>query len=369
MDKKRNKKRMILLPLCLIFIFSFLGFLVITGKKSREALPERSEAEIAYYRKHKVLSKIVDQFFDQSVMRYGVIPISEGIGCYREIDLKSLTFQLNSSYQEETLRQLAIDLTEDFLELLNSNDEIKKWARYSEFNIYNIDLTLMIPKDPYFSSIWCKKGKLYFLLKEEISPYNNKMWIEPYREAFVKVYPDRESKYWGTGEEIDNQTLKKTAMAPMLENLLNKVEKKVLPLGYLLADGNFAYTAGFQRNRTSLKEIYVALEPFDPVLNKWSLIDVDVAREEYFKLADLVLDCINDNKEIRPYLANYPVTWNQLYFVIDACNYKSKSNDVIEVFRLQNNLFYRNKDHKKLFKIESVEEGRELLKKSTGCSL
>jgi hypothetical protein len=357
---RKNKKLRSFLCCFSIFLLCF-GFLFFKGCVD---FSKPSEFELAYSKKHKILGKMRDLFFEQSAMKYGIIPLMDGIGCYREIQCKSLGFMLNSSYSEEELRQLAIDLTEGFLELINSNDEIKKWGKYPEYSIYNIDLSLILPKDPRFTSIGCMRGVLYFNLKEEVSPYNKKMWSESYREAFLKVYPDRESKFWGTGEEIDNTEFKKTPAGIAFCHLLVRLDQELEPLGYAIGE-NFSHLIGFQRNRTALRELYVTLTPFkDTIPEKWPPFTVDSARKEYFKLSNFVLNLINEDEGIRPYLANHPVTWDQLYFVIDAWNQGSKPGEVIEFFRLQNNIYYRNKHQKQLFKVESVEEAKELLKGS-----
>ena len=111
----------------------------------------------------------------------------------------TLWYNLSGQKNQKELRELIVEISENFLERINSNQEIRDHlveypfpAKYLDFSITLIDkekkgLTNKADTNEIFRGVSLFKGIIRYEFTNEEKPYVQTLYQEPYEEAFQIV--------------------------------------------------------------------------------------------------------------------------------------------------------------------------------------
>ncbi|CCB90057.1 putative uncharacterized protein [Simkania negevensis Z] len=167
-----------------VFIFFLISNFVWGGNKliysDQEIISNRLIAQVA-----KDLSK-----------RYKIKPVGFGGAIHEEVEKLSLSFECCRTLTIDEYRDLLVHCTEDFLDQINSNKEIRHYLQNYPFNSNNIDLCIYVHSENkkrfdvgQLSSLAVQKGKIVYYYRD--SEYTVELLkTEDYEEAKKIVFSE-----------------------------------------------------------------------------------------------------------------------------------------------------------------------------------
>ena len=146
--------------------------------------------------------KIIDQFCKDMYKQHKLAVYSTGGGFMDNINKITLGFELNGQRSQEELRELLIEIANNFLERLNSDKEIRSYLIEFPFppNRLNFSISILINNrrpinkgstKEVLRNITLARGKIRYDFKKEERKNIQTLFEEPYEEALKIVKKQR----------------------------------------------------------------------------------------------------------------------------------------------------------------------------------
>lgn len=245
----------------------------------------------------KILNKIIQEYIDEMDEKYGLTCSGSGGTTHDKIESIHLSLIAFRRASLEEARQIHVGASERLIEMINNNRDIRPFLNnhpYSKENC-SVSISYRRPQETHFSdgsvavSIY-GKGKIFYESREIFTPGLVSLYEESYEEALQSVrdhplsYDVREHKDVGYEKELDKLSVE----------FARNVHKKY---------GIFCETFG-GRFSSSIDQVAFSL------VRKKSTPLVK-ARKYEVEITQMLLDMINKNEALRPYLCQYPFTAKQ----------------------------------------------------------
>lgn len=144
----------------------------------------------------QAVNKLLGQVAKDFKKRYKMQPIGTNIAMPRgSVKLLGLHFEIRHPLTKEEIRQILIKRGEEFLMIINSNEEIRPYIKRYPFEIEDINIAIFITDenrreiyDPGIGTAQISRGKLtYCTTPEENSLRYESIISESYEEALIAI--------------------------------------------------------------------------------------------------------------------------------------------------------------------------------------
>jgi hypothetical protein len=186
-----------MLKICVPIILIFVGIATISLERESTMYEGLSEQSKMLYRFINHQGQILGK-------KYQMIQSGNGLGAMNKVELMSILFdRYGAPLNEKEARSLVIHCVEDFLEAVNSDEQLKPLLKDYPFTAKNLKLTIFsFDKDQvihYFPNIAVvsnSKGKIGFFTEDpsDIYSYYTKKY-ETYEEAVAILKEEGKADY------------------------------------------------------------------------------------------------------------------------------------------------------------------------------
>jgi hypothetical protein len=245
----------------------------------------------------RALQSVLKELTSEIHTEYGLSCSGEGGSKKNTIDIVELSFIAHRRASVEEARQLHIKVTEKLIEKLSSSKELEPYLSTQPLSHSNchISISYRTPHNHHYAdgSVALStygKGMIFYERAELFDSRLHSIFNESYQEAAVIVnshplaYGDREHQEVGYEKELDR----------VLNQFAEKVYKKY---------GIYCENYG-GRISSQIEEVGVSL------VRKKST-PLQKARQYEVEITHMLLDIINSNTQLRPFLSQYPFTARQ----------------------------------------------------------
>ncbi len=218
-----------------------------------------------------------------------------------------LSFYTERRASIEEARELLVRATEKFAKAINADENIRPYLAEYPFPPSRVQLSISFEvsgKDEYYadgtvSSISQVHNTIYYYTKEPLrSPKNHDPFLtEPYPDALKIV---QSSKL--TNAEVCIHTPKpyEAELDQFIASLSKKIKKKWGVVGVSMG-GN-------------MRE---GIEDFAFLLQRYKRVKLEEARRLEVEITEMLVEQINGNEKLRPYMKHYPYTPSQVRVKIE----------------------------------------------------
>jgi hypothetical protein len=243
---------------------------------------------------YAVSNEFIQSFINEMDLKYGLYCTGQGGQANEKIEKIALTLETQRRATIEEAREIYINSLERCYELINADQQIRPYLISFPFPKENLDISISFSpegsrfySDGTITQVFEAKGKILYFVKSIFDECLNKNFAEPYEEALQTVktsplpYNMRHHKEQGFENEIDDLCYK------FVKKVHKKYKIKCEDFGGKMTNGIEEVGFTFVGNkRTSLEK----------------------ARKMQVEIAQMLLDEINSNPTLKPYLKNYPFT-------------------------------------------------------------
>ncbi len=242
-------------------------------------------------------NQISQEFIREIENKYGCVCIGSGGVMPKQIEDIRIEFAIEHRATIEEARALEVLAVERLTEMVNASEKIRPYLAEFPFSSdrAEVGFSFYAPYGGQFADgslkrIFQTRGKLCFYAEDVEAGRSISLLQEPYTEAKknVEVSPLQNPF---VHQEKPHEPLIDAVFSAYLKEMLKEFHLECDTIGGKLTDG--------------VEEVVVKLIYFHPT-------QIDKARELQIIATEKILDAINNNEELRPYVKNYPLSLGKL---------------------------------------------------------
>lgn len=327
-------------------ISKFLTFIAIALCWFMNLYPNQKEPIYIQY-----VDQIIDSFVKEIHKEYGLVCISTGGQLSQCVDTVSIGFTAYQAATVEEARRLEVILTEKLIKKINTHKNIRPYLGEYPFPSWRVEISVSFytKSGSYYensiSFIYHVRKKIFYNIENPRTEKFHVFYEEPYEEALKIVQKEEKAKQEGKELEVIRNPIpiphfpkddggfaaarkKKELYNTQAFNLLQLFLKKMLK-----EHGLRCFYSSFSEE---MEKFMIGLRCDHPATleeaRRWTVIAI----EEFLKF-------INEDKEIRSYLREYPFPLDKMEIAVCFFDRKDGScyeNSIIRTYQEKDQLFY-----------------------------
>lgn len=280
----------------------------------------------------KYVDEIIKSFADEMKVQFNLQCDGSGGNMPRDVETLTVSFSMNRRGTIEESRELEVHVAEKFLLAINTNEKIRPFLREYPFTIERIQVGISFCNscneffaDGTIAYLSLIKGRIFYRIYDPFKQLLVEFFDEPYEEAqkIVQTKP--------LNHDLRHHQAKpyESSVDQMLDDFEKEVKKKwglyAVAEGGKMADGIDEIAINFRTPHRAT---------------------IEKARKLEIELTERLLELINSNEKIRPYLKEYPFTPNRTKISITFRKFDDTyymDGSVAVVHQAGNKVFYLTK--------------------------
>lgn len=247
------------------------------------------------------MDEIIKKFSTEMEHKYGLICVGEGGRMSRQVETIRVMFHLYRRATIEEARALEILSIERLREMINSDEKIRSNLYEFPFPTNRIGVSISFYSsceapfaDGSVSSVDHSQGKLFYESQDSFTESYAQILEEPYLEAKRTVESSSNINPF-VHQSKSHEPLIDAIFAAYQREMWDDYELEIERIGGKLVNG--------------VEEIGIRLIHFHPT-------HIEKARELQVIATERMLYLINNNKQLRPYVNDFPLTIDKLKVVV-----------------------------------------------------
>lgn len=255
-------------------------------------------------------------------------------------------------------RKLISTLSKDLLKAINQDSTLNPYLSSLPADIYNLSLSLQYQNsegERAVSKITTFKGdEISFLFADGHSHQES-------LHDSVKAIDKKASTHWIGKRYPKNPNPQDYEYYPLIQAALKRIEDELQQQGFQVKTKLHFLKTGKEQNLDQIDYLYVSL-------TREEKAKVPEARQSVVEAVETLLKEINDDEQLRPYLASYPFTIQNLDLTLKLHDINKKTpryHQVTEVRQIRDHVFYRHRSKKGPYRQFLHEPYQEALSEKT----